>query len=51
LRDFTLVGIAGEDNLDAPDLKAPIGGREAGDRHGRLLSREGPACLDRHSGA
>jgi ERF superfamily len=48
---FTLVGIAGEDDLDAPDLNAPTGpgaGAEqpAGPGHGRLNGgrrhREGP---------
>ena len=38
---FTLVGIAGEDDLDAPDLKAPMppaspAAKPATDRHGRL---------------
>jgi ERF superfamily len=38
---FTLVGIAGEDDLDAPDLKAPVppasvAAKPAPNRHGRL---------------
>ena len=38
---FTLVGIAGEDDIDAPDLKAPMppasaAAKPAPNRHGRL---------------
>jgi hypothetical protein len=38
---FTLVGIAGEDDIDAPDLKAPVppasvAAKPAPNRHGRL---------------
>jgi len=41
MRSSTLVGIAGEDDLDAPDLKAPMppgsaAATPAPSRHGRL---------------
>jgi hypothetical protein len=42
---FTLVGIAGEDDIDAPDLKAPMppapaAAKPAPNRHGRLNGGE-----------
>ena len=45
---FTLVGIAGEDDIDAPDLTAPTGQASGTDRteisnqNGRMNGREGP---------
>ena len=43
---FTLVGIAGEDDIDAPDLKAPmppasVAAKPAPNRHGRLNGGQG----------
>ena len=43
---FTLVGIAGEDDIDAPDLNAPTGAAPENDKplpnqHGRLNGQEG----------
>ena len=43
---FTLVGIAGEDDIDAPDLKAPMppasaAAKPAPNRHGRLNGGQG----------
>jgi hypothetical protein len=45
---FTLVGIAGEDDLDAPDLKAPEG--EFDPSHGAVPSAEGKAGSNRAAG-
>ena len=43
---FTLVGIAGEDDIDAPDLKAPTAAasgveKSAPNKHGRLNGGQG----------
>ena len=45
---FTLVGIAGEDDLDAPDLRAPEA--EFGPSHGAVPSSEGEAGSNRAVG-
>ena len=54
---FTLVGIAGEDDIDAPDLKAPLppaAAKPAPNRHGRLnggqtnLERGGTKAFSNH---
>ena len=49
---FTLVGIAGEDDLDAPDLKAPTAQnigivRPPADTNNRLNGRQGPSAYKR----
>ena len=54
---FTLVGIAGEDDIDAPDLKAPMppasaAAKPAPNRHGRLnggQSHSGPSAAQKSS--
>jgi len=45
---FTLVGIAGEDDLDAPDLTAPEA--EFGSSHGAVPNAEGEAGSNRAAG-
>ena len=49
---FTLVGIAGEDDLDAPDLKAPTAQNvglvtPSADTNSRLNGRQGPSAYKR----
>ena len=53
---FTLVGIAGEDDIDAPDLKAPVpsasaAAKPAPNRHGRLNGGQGHSQIPGRRGA